>query len=126
MHDKCPRPDDPTELVGVGIPGGDMDEMVVGLLEEFIREGWDDEQLLQLFRNPFYRIPHRLYRLKGEAYIREVLAKLRAQWGYWEVQQPPEEASCCATGEQELIQLEGPSQNTAAPELIQLDVPPRR
>jgi hypothetical protein len=74
--------DDPMELVGVDLPEGSLEEMAKCLVEEYIRGGWDDESLLHLFCDPFYRMPYRIYREKGEAYIRQLMARLRRKWGY--------------------------------------------
>lgn len=74
---------DPMELVGVELPEGDLNEMAECFLEELIRDGWDDESLLRLFSDPFYRFPYRIYQEKGEAYVMSLIAALRKKWGYW-------------------------------------------
>ncbi len=74
---------DPMELVGVALPGGDLAQMAECFVEEYIRAGWDDESLLHLFRDPFYRATHRVYQEKGEMYVRRLIATLRQKWGYW-------------------------------------------
>jgi hypothetical protein len=77
-QDKEPELDDPMELVMVPLPGGDPELMATCLIEEYARLGLDEDQILELFRQPFYRI-HFLYREKGEPWvrcrIREVLAR---------------------------------------------------
>ncbi len=78
-----PEPDDPHELVGVALPEGDPDEMATVLIEEFIRVGLTDEELLNLFRSPFYAGAHQILVNRGEARVRELIARLRQQWGYW-------------------------------------------
>lgn len=83
MAQKAVDPDDPMELVGVALPEGSLEEMAECLVEELIRDGWDDESLLRLFFDPFYRATYRLYREKGEAYVRSLIAGLRQEWGYW-------------------------------------------
>lgn len=83
MAGKAFDPDDPMELVGVALPEGDLDEMAECLVEELIRDGWDDENLLCLFRDPFYRAPYRIYQEKGETDILALIATLRQKWGYW-------------------------------------------
>ncbi|MBI4055362.1 MAG: hypothetical protein HY402_04425 [Elusimicrobia bacterium] len=75
--------DDPMELVGVALPEGQADEMLKCLIEEYIREGFDDEGLLRLFRDPFYRASHRIYQEKGEAYVLDLIERLRQKWGFW-------------------------------------------
>ena len=83
MAEKEFEPDDPMELVGVALPEGNLDEMVECLIEEYIRDGWDDENLLHLFRDPFYRGTHQIYREKGEEHILALIFRLREKWGYW-------------------------------------------
>ena len=74
---------DPMELVGVSLPGADLDQMAECLVEEYIRGGWDDESLLRLFRDPFYQATHRVYQEKGEMYVHRLIATLRQRWGYY-------------------------------------------
>ncbi len=75
---------DPMELVGVALPQGDLEQMAECLVEEYIRTGWDEECLLGLFRNPFYLATHRIYKEKGEKYLRRLIATVRQNWGYGE------------------------------------------
>ena len=81
------EPDDPLALVGVAVPADAdaLDEMARCLVEEYLREGWEEERLLALFRNPFYRTPHMIYRARGEAYVRRVIEQVRARWGVWQM-----------------------------------------
>ena len=64
-------PEDPREL------------MVVAerLVEEYVRLGFSDQQLLSLFRNPFFAGTHALYRAKGEAWVKGIIAQVRERWG---------------------------------------------
>ncbi len=77
--------DDPLELVGVMVPAhaGAMDEMARTFVEEYLRQGWDERRLLALFRNPFYRAPHMIYRTCGEEYVKTVIAEALARWRQW-------------------------------------------
>ncbi len=83
MADKDCEPDDPMELVGVALGEGSIEEMAECLVEEYIRDGWDDENLLRLFRDPFYRATYRIYQEKGDEYIRALIGKTRQKWGCW-------------------------------------------
>ena len=69
--------DDPFAFVGVEVEpeeGRDhLREMAVAFIDEFRRMGWDDERVLALFRNPFYRGPHSVLTARGEAYVRSLL-----------------------------------------------------
>ena len=85
MTDKPFEPDDPMELVGVAVDAdaAALDEMARCFIEEYLREGWGEARLLALFRNPFYRAPHLIYRLRGEGYVKELIAETAARWGVW-------------------------------------------
>jgi hypothetical protein len=69
------------ELVGIGLPEGDPDELATSLVEEFIRHGLSDRELLHLFREPFYAGPHAIWRSRGDAYVRRLIDRARARWG---------------------------------------------
>jgi hypothetical protein len=74
--------EDPMELVGMVMPGapGMLEAMAEAFVEEYVRLGWDEERLLVLFRNPFFLGTHRVYRLRGEAYVRELIQHVCAKW----------------------------------------------
>ena len=91
---------DPMEIVGVSLPDGDIDEMAECLVEDYIRDGWDDDSLLRLFREPFYRATHRIYVEKGEAYVVDLISRLRQTWGYWKSGVPSEDDQLTRDGEE--------------------------
>lgn len=70
-------PDDPMTLVGVDLEEGPDDQALTDMawcfVEEYARMGWSGERILRLFRNPFYRGPHRILRLKGEEFVRGLI-----------------------------------------------------
>ncbi len=71
-----PGPEDPMELVGVRLPVKDdtaLKEMADCYAEEFIRLGHSVEEVLALFKNPFYAGPHEAYRNLGEEQICEMI-----------------------------------------------------
>ena len=72
-----PGPEDPMELVGVRLPIKDDAtwEMAECFAEEFIRLGHSVEDVLALFKNPFYAGPHEAYRSLGEERICEMIEK---------------------------------------------------
>ncbi|HET7089862.1 MAG TPA: hypothetical protein VFL17_14590 [Anaerolineae bacterium] len=74
--------DDPMELVGMILPGDEAttEAMAETFVEEYVRMGWDDARLMKLFTHPFYVATHAVYRLKGEAYVRELIRKTCAKW----------------------------------------------
>ena len=92
MPTKAYEPDDPMALVGVGVdadPDAAADEMARCLVEEYLRDGWDEEQLLALFRNPFYQALHMIYRTRGEEAVRALIAEVADAWGSWRVSEAP-------------------------------------
>ena len=79
MAHKNPEPDDPMELMGVMLPAPDetsLREMAVCFVEEFLRDGWSDEQLRAMFKNPFYRGPYLVWQQKGDAYVEAVIREV--------------------------------------------------
>lgn len=81
MVDKAFEPDDPMTLAAVSVPAGEPDLMAECLVEEYVRLGVSDDQLLALFRSPFFAGAHALYRARGEAHLRALIARVRQQWG---------------------------------------------
>src|SRR3989338_3419033 len=83
MPSKAPEPDDPLELTGVMLAVPDetsLKEMAACFVEEFLRDGWSDEQLRAMFRNPHYRGPYLVWRQKGDAYVDAVIQDVRQTW----------------------------------------------
>lgn len=71
---------DPMELVGVPVPGGDSRAMAECLVEEYLLQGWDERQVMLLFTRPCFRATHRIYREKGEAFVRSLIQEVRVKW----------------------------------------------
>jgi hypothetical protein len=83
MADKHFETDDPMELMGVVLPA-DLEatrDMAYVFAEEFARVGHGAEQLLSLFKHPFYAGAHGAYRTLGEEAIRAIVAECVAVWG---------------------------------------------
>ncbi|GMV02424.1 MAG: hypothetical protein KJZ98_17910 [Burkholderiaceae bacterium] len=72
--------EDPMELVGVPVPGGDSRTMAECLVEEYLLLGWDERQLMLLFSRPCFRVTHRIYLEKGEAYVQALIREVGARW----------------------------------------------
>ena len=72
---------DRLDLMGLAFPapgeGPELAEMARCFVEEFVRMGWTDEQILGLFSDPFYRGPHAVWQRRGEAFVRGLLAGVR-------------------------------------------------
>ncbi len=74
--------EDPLELVGMVLPGeaGQLERMAETIVEEYVRLGWDERRLMVLFTQPVFMATHRIYLQKGEAYVRDLIAKTRRRW----------------------------------------------
>lgn len=73
---------DPMGLVGMVLPGepGQIEAMAECLVEEYVRMGWDEPRLMTLFVNPMFLATHRVYREKGEAYVRGLIRRTSERW----------------------------------------------
>ena len=78
-----PEPDDPQMLVGVLLPAEPetMREMASIFAEEFARIGYPREEILALFRNPFYAGAHGAYRSLGADEVGRIVDESVAVWG---------------------------------------------
>lgn len=79
---KTVDPGDPMELVGVALPqaDADYDYMAQCLVEEYVMLGWNDAQLMSVFTQPNFQATHRIYRDKGEQYVRSLIQRVREKW----------------------------------------------
>jgi hypothetical protein len=83
MPFKDPDPTDPNMLVGVLLPA-DAEatrDMAYVFAEEFARLGYTREQLLWLFKNPFYGGAHGAYRALGEKETLAIIDECLNAWG---------------------------------------------
>ena len=83
MPYKDPDPTDPNMLVGVMLPAGAeaTRDMAYVFAEEFARFGYTREQLLWLFKNPFYGGAHGAYRSLGEPETLSIIDECLKVWG---------------------------------------------
>ena len=77
-RDKRPEPGDPEELVLTSLPGGDPELMATCFVEEYVLLGMGEEEILELFRRPFYGV-HALYRERGEVWVRDLVKRVLAR-----------------------------------------------
>jgi len=73
-------PNDPMEIVGVGIPTQDEEStttMAECFVEEFLRMGHSPDYVLELFKNPYYGSAHRAFQVLGEEAIQEIIEDYR-------------------------------------------------
>ncbi len=78
-----PDPTDPSMLIGVEVPateGSDL-EMAYVYAEEFARLGFSEQQLLSLFRQPFYAGAHRALGTLGEQKVKSIIREAIEVWG---------------------------------------------
>ena len=83
MPYKDPDPTDPNMLVGVVLPA-DAEatrDMAYVFAEEFARFGYTREQLLWLFKNPFYGGAHGAYQALGESETIAIIDECIGAWG---------------------------------------------
>jgi len=78
-----PDPTDPNVLVGVVLPADAeaMRDMAYAFAEEFVRMGYDKQQLLRVFQSPFYTGAHGAYRTLGDAEILAIIDECINVWG---------------------------------------------
>jgi len=98
MPYKDPDPTDPNMLVGIMLPA-DAEatrDMAYVFAEEFARLGYTREQLLWLFKNPFYGGAHGAYRALGENETLSIVNECLNVWGSIRitVQDVPTTTSC--------------------------------
>ncbi|MCK6592578.1 MAG: hypothetical protein HUU21_03200 [Polyangiaceae bacterium] len=77
-----PEETDPMELMGhaaYGTPES-MDQMAENVVDEFIRLGFDEPKLMQMFRDPFFGLTHSIWRSKGDAFCASLVERVAARW----------------------------------------------
>ena len=76
-------PEDPLELVGVELPGAteeELHDMALCFAEEFVREGWNQERLMWMFKNPVYQGPYLVWKQKGDGFVQQVIQEAVQMW----------------------------------------------
>jgi hypothetical protein len=89
--------EDPFELNGMAFMTHEdtTNDMAETFIEEFLRMGYNHQQLLALFRNPHYLGPNMALEKRGEPFIRDLIADVFARWGkavVWPVAQTSQSA----------------------------------
>jgi len=74
--------EDPMDLVGMVLPGepGQLEAMAECFVEEYVRMGWNETRLMTLFVNPMFMATHRIYRQKGEKYVKELIHRVGSKY----------------------------------------------
>ena len=77
-----PDPTDPQELVGVELPGNESvtREMAAAFADEFAQLGYTRDEILAMYRAPFYAAVHRIWQLLGEEEIARVVDESVGVW----------------------------------------------
>ncbi len=75
--------EDPLELNGITLLTEEdtTDEMAECFIEEFMRLGYGAQQILALFRNPYYLGMNMVLEKRGEPFVRDRIAGVFARWG---------------------------------------------
>ena len=75
--------EDPFELNGMAFMTHEdtTNDMAETFIDEFMRLGYNPQQLLALFRNSHYLGPNMAFEKRGEPFIRELIADVFARWG---------------------------------------------
>ncbi|MDA1190370.1 MAG: hypothetical protein O3A46_01655 [Candidatus Poribacteria bacterium] len=76
--------DDPMEMVGFVAPQlteEDIVEMAENVIDEYIRMGWSDEEVLALFDGGDYQMLRLIRNRKGDAFVRQTVKNVRQRWG---------------------------------------------
>jgi hypothetical protein len=98
------EPEDPFTLHATAVCG-DPEVMLRCLVQEYAWIGWGAEDILGLFRDPFYPALHALLMTYGEAGVRDRVNALLRQMGVFQVQASVREEPEPADPEPELIEL---------------------
>jgi len=73
--------EDPFELVQMylDVPADDpfYDQMARTFIEEYMKMGWADDEILALFHEPFYRGTHDVLQKKGEDFVKDLIREVR-------------------------------------------------
>jgi hypothetical protein len=96
--------DDPMTLHATAVEG-DPEAMVRAVIQEYAWMGWDPEQIVGLFRDPFYPMLHALRLALGEAGIRRRLDDVYRRQGVYRFRSTIFEDPDVADGEPELVQI---------------------
>ena len=74
-------PEDPMECHGVALPGDTSEAMAECIVEEYVMQGFSDVQIRRLFADPNYTGTHRVQQERGEAWVKDLIERVRARWG---------------------------------------------
>ena len=70
-------------MIGMQLPNQteeQLRDMALCFAEEFVREGWSEERLMKMFKNPFYQGPYLVWQQKGDDYVQSVIDDAVRMW----------------------------------------------
>ncbi len=111
------EPEDPMSLHATALPG-DPDLMIRAVVQEFGGMGWNFNQILALFHDPFYPVLQGLGEALGETEIRRRVAETLERHGVHRFQCTIQEAP----EEPDVVQIERPA-NALRPRRENHDAP---
>lgn len=74
------EPEDPMELTGVLLPGGDLEEQLEAIILEYLMLGWSARQILLLFRKPVFAGTYHVWQLLGEERVKARIDGMYREW----------------------------------------------
>lgn len=101
------EPEDPMELCATPV-AGDPAIMLRCAVEEYARMGWNAEQILALFQNPFYPALHSLCQSFGERAVRQQISGVLQRVGVFCVQATVKEQPFAPGSKAELVEIRVP------------------
>lgn len=80
-HDE-PDETDPMELMGHAVPSdaAAVDEMATVIIDEYARMGFSRDEILHMFREPFFRMTHAVWRERGHAWCVALVDHVLSHW----------------------------------------------
>jgi hypothetical protein len=108
------EPEDPMTLHATAV-FGDPEIMLQCVIQEYAWMGWDAEQILALFHDPFYPALHELLRMYGESAIRQRIAAVLGTMGVFRFEGTVHDEPEPASEEPELVELGVPAHWSSCP-----------
>ena len=73
--------EDPFEMVQMFLDlpadGNFYDQMARTFIEEYMRMGWDNDEILALFQEPYYRGTYDILQKNGEEFVKNLIDEVR-------------------------------------------------
>ncbi len=79
------EPEDPFTLNATSV-GGDPEVMIRAVVQEYAWLGWSADQIISLFRDPFFPVLYSLWQTLGDAELRKRIASLTEAFGIFRFQ----------------------------------------